>query len=238
MSWVYAHLSSQSRSSASVQSTFPSWWSLGHSLVSAQRESSPGPRWWSRAADSPLPTLREVVGSQASQRRLDASLGCVRTGRALPGQCRWVVRRSWELWERKSELEFVMPLLKELNCKKSDSKLTQMNGLSSGMREGLFFIPFANAHKGHRCCGLSAWGTEPLPGDPSAIMEDMFQWLEQQETASLASTSPLALRKISLVYIHLNWIPISVKITPEVSASLLLKVVRCPVVANALYKVV
>lgn len=102
---------------------------------------------------SSLPTLTEVLGSQVSQRRLDVSLGYVRTGRALPGQCRWVVRRSWQLWGRKSQLEFVMPLLKELNCKKSDSKLTQMSGLSSGTREGLFFISFTNAHKGHRCCG-------------------------------------------------------------------------------------
>lgn len=58
----------------------------------------------------------------------------------------WAVQELAELfldsahgwWERKSEPEFVMPLLKELNCKRSDSKLTQMSGLSSGTKEGLF----------------------------------------------------------------------------------------------------
>lgn len=122
-----------------------------------------------------------VLGSHVSQRRLDAPLGYVRTGKALPGQCRWVVRRSWQLWERKSELEFVMPLLKELNCKKSDSKLTQMSGLSSGIRKGLYFMSFTNAHKEHRCCGSAGWGTESLPGDPIAITEDMFQWLTNKK---------------------------------------------------------
>lgn len=93
-----------------------------------------------------------------------------------------------------------------------------MSGLSSGMREGLFFIPFANAHEGHRCRGSAAWGTEPLPGDPIATTEDMFQWLEhmeQEAAASLAATSPLALKKIFLVYIYLNWILISVETAPE-----------------------
>lgn len=101
------------------------------------------PRGLSRAAESSLPTLREVlgVGVTGSQGRLDVSLGCARAGRALPGQSRWVVGRSWQLWERKSEPEFVMPLLKELSCKRSDSKLTQMSGLSSGTREGLFLSP-------------------------------------------------------------------------------------------------
>lgn len=46
-----------------------------------------------RAADSSLlftcPASRAGVGSQASQGRLEVSLGCARTVRALPGQCSW-----------------------------------------------------------------------------------------------------------------------------------------------------
>lgn len=80
-----------------------------------------------------------------------------------------------------------MPFLKELNCKRSDSKLTQMSGLSSGKREGLFFIPFANAHKGQRW--ISQLRDRTASRRSHCNNRRYVPMIDRQEAASLAAVS-------------------------------------------------
>lgn len=44
-----------------------------------------------------------------------------------------------------------------------------------------FFNPLMQMHKGEWCCGSAGRRAVLLPGDPTAITEDTFQWMTNKK---------------------------------------------------------
>lgn len=169
---------------------------------------------------------------QTACSRQDVSPGWVGASRALMGQVIKAAGRRWWLWE-KSKLEFIMPMQKELN---SGVRLTLrwhrwVAGVFWSKVEFFFFNPLMQMHKGEWCCGSAGRRAVLLPGDPTAITEDTFQWMTNKKLPPRLWLILYSPRKSSLFIFNLTkyFLLISGKTKPQASADLLLKTTHCTV---------